>query len=240
VTTVWADERVHYPLHAEPYTRCRCSPRNAAYSRTTPPGACPGAGPTTPPAGARYSAGSATGAPRPGGPSTPNGAGGDPTGTPGSWSPPPTRRPCPTKATGTWPPNCPARRPARHPGQLQEQADLTEVVRLYGIRHWIEQGYKHVRDELGWAGVQARSATAIRRHQSLVHCAFSFCWNTWFDPPSTHHTPTSRPPTTPELGGISVDSPAERTCWPKALRAATPVSRASSMSRPVKVNRAQL
>jgi hypothetical protein len=67
-----------------------------------------------------------------------------------------------------------------------EPADLTEVVRLYGIRHWIEQSYKQVKDELGWADFQVRSATGIRRHQTLVHCAFSFCWNTWFDPPSTN------------------------------------------------------
>jgi hypothetical protein len=66
-----------------------------------------------------------------------------------------------------------------------EPADLTEVVRLYGIRHWIEQSYKQVKDELGWADFQVRSATAIRRHQTLVNCAFSFCWDTWFDQPST-------------------------------------------------------
>ncbi|MEU7864261.1 hypothetical protein [Nonomuraea sp. NPDC049141] len=31
-------------------------------------------------------------------------------------------------------------------------ADLAELVRLYGLRHWVEQGYKQVKDELGWAG----------------------------------------------------------------------------------------
>ncbi|MDQ7911088.1 transposase [Phytohabitans sp. ZYX-F-186] len=35
--------------------------------------------------------------------------------------------------------------------RLHESADLTEVVRLYGVRHWIEQSYKQVKDELGWA-----------------------------------------------------------------------------------------
>ncbi len=74
-----------------------------------------------------------------------------------------------------------------------EPADLTEVVRCYGIRHWIEQSYKQVKDELGWADFQVRSDTAIRRHQALVNCAFSFCWNTWFDPPSAgdHHVPAA-------------------------------------------------
>ena len=50
-----------------------------------------------------------------------------------------------------------------------------------------------VKDELGWADFQVRSATAIRRHQTLVHCAFSFCWNTWFDPPSTNDNAASSP-----------------------------------------------
>jgi hypothetical protein len=68
------------------------------------------------------------------------------------------------------------------------------VVRLYGIRHWIEQSYKQVKDELGWADFQVRSATAIRRHQTLVNCAFSFCWATWFDRPSTCDSPNHRPP----------------------------------------------
>ena len=36
-------------------------------------------------------------------------------------------------------------------------------MRIYGIRHWIEQGCKQVKDELGWAGFQVRSDVAIRR-----------------------------------------------------------------------------
>ena len=68
-------------------------------------------------------------------------------------------------------------------------ADLAEIVRLYGIRHWIEQSYKQVKTELGWADFQVRSATAIRRHQTLVNCAFSFCWNTWFTEPASSDTP---------------------------------------------------
>jgi hypothetical protein len=36
-------------------------------------------------------------------------------------------------------------------------------VRIYGIRHWIEQGCKRVKDELDWAGFQVRSDVAIRR-----------------------------------------------------------------------------
>jgi hypothetical protein len=51
------------------------------------------------------------------------------------------------------------------------------VVRLYGLRNWVEQGYKQVKDELGWADFQVRGDRAIRRHWTLVCCAFSFCWH---------------------------------------------------------------
>lgn len=66
------------------------------------------------------------------------------------------------------------------PGSPRESeypaADLAEITRIYAIRNWIEQGYKQVKDELGWADFQVRSDKAIRRHQTLVNCAFSFCW----------------------------------------------------------------
>jgi hypothetical protein len=53
-------------------------------------------------------------------------------------------------------------------------------VRLYSLRNWVEQGYKQVKHELGWADFQVRSDRAIRRHWTLVCCAFSFCWRAWF------------------------------------------------------------
>jgi hypothetical protein len=90
------------------------------------------------------------------------------------------------------------------PDNPHEAADLTEVVRLYGIRHWIEQSYKQVKDELGWADFQVRSATAILRHQTLVNCAFSFSWATWFDQPSTRDSLNTPSP------GTSPDDPGER------------------------------
>ncbi len=55
-------------------------------------------------------------------------------------------------------------------------ADLEEVVRLYGLRMWIEQSYKQTKHSLGWSQYQVRSDIAIRRHWQLVCCAFSFCW----------------------------------------------------------------
>jgi hypothetical protein len=90
------------------------------------------------------------------------------------------------------------------PGGPREQdsphpaADLAEIVRLYGIRNWIEQSYKQVKDELGWADFQVRSDIAIRRHQVLVTCAFSFCWAAWFADQTPQHDPAAP---RPEPGG---------------------------------------
>jgi len=55
-------------------------------------------------------------------------------------------------------------------------ASLAEVVRLYGLRVWVEEGYKRVKQDLGWADFMVRSDRAIRRHWELVCCAFAFCW----------------------------------------------------------------
>jgi len=86
------------------------------------------------------------------------------------------------------------------PGGPREQdspwpaASLAEIVRLYSIRNWIEQSYKQVKDELGWADFQVRSDVAIRRHQVLVNCAFCFCWAAWFaDHPPQHDSAEPRP-----------------------------------------------
>lgn len=55
-------------------------------------------------------------------------------------------------------------------------AGVEEVVRLYGLRMWVEQSYKQVKYALGWSEYQVRSDRAMRRHWQLVCCAFSFCW----------------------------------------------------------------
>jgi SRSO17 transposase len=62
-------------------------------------------------------------------------------------------------------------------------AALAELVRLYGLRLWVEQSYKQVKGHLGWADFQVRSAAAIQRHWQLVCCAFAFCWLAWFRAP---------------------------------------------------------
>jgi len=78
---------------------------------------------------------------------------------------------------------------------LLAPADLAEIVRLYGLRNWVEQGYRQVKQELGWTDFMVRSDRAIRRHWELVCCAFAFCWRDWFHP----HAPPDRPPADRQL-----------------------------------------
>jgi hypothetical protein len=100
-------------------------------------------------------------------------------------------------------------------GSPHPAASLAEIVRLYGIRNWIEQSYKQVKDELGWADFQVRSDLAIRRHQVLVNCAFSFCWDAWF----AHPPPPATPPAPEASGGLGGPGPAGvLPCWPQAIR----------------------
>lgn len=73
-----------------------------------------------------------------------------------------TNLPAPTAYSASHPPFAPA--------------NLEEVIRLYGLRMWVEQSYKQVKHALGWSQYQVRSDQAIRRHWQLVCCAFSFCW----------------------------------------------------------------
>jgi hypothetical protein len=69
-------------------------------------------------------------------------------------------------------------------------ADLAEIVRLYGLRNWVEQGYKQIKHELGWADFMVRADLAIRRHWELVLCAFSFCWQAWFGTKQVGESPS--------------------------------------------------
>jgi hypothetical protein len=103
----------------------------------------------------------------------------------------------PDKATWYLVTNLPRPGGPREPGSPHPSAGLAEIVRIYGIRHWIEQGYKQVKDELGWADFQVRSDLAIRRHQVLVNCAFSFCWAAWF----AHPAPQDATPPAPQASG---------------------------------------
>ncbi|MFE2870972.1 transposase [Embleya sp. NPDC059259] len=99
----------------------------------------------------------------------------------------------PAKATWYLATNLPRLGGPREDDAPYPAADLNEIVRIHGIRHWIEQSYKQVEDELGRADFQVRSDIAIRRHQTLVNCAFSFCWDAWFTEPDPTPAPVPQP-----------------------------------------------
>jgi hypothetical protein len=82
----------------------------------------------------------------------------------------------PDKATWYLATNLPAPGSKRATDSELEAANLAEIIRLYGLRMWVEQSYKQVKHVLGWSDYQVRSDLAIRRHWQLVCVAFSFCW----------------------------------------------------------------
>lgn len=89
----------------------------------------------------------------------------------------PAPRTLPDLATWYLTTNLPAPGSARETeGEPLAAASVAEVVRLYGLRMWVEQSYKQVKHALGWSAYQVRSDVAIRRPWQLVCCAFSLCW----------------------------------------------------------------
>ena len=300
VTTVWADERLYYPVHAVPYTPARHFAKGKSDPgfrtklaigadlavRARAAGFTFRAVPPTAPTGTRT--GSAANSPRPGcrsswhsshaaapGPTAADAhtpvdaaralAWGGPD-DPGDWQPVTRtfrdghaetwwaadatlgwwgpdgvtapggghRRPGHPAGQGHLVPGhepAPPRRPARG-GQPAPGRRLAEIVRIYGIRNWIEQGYKQVKDELGWADFQVRSDTAIRRHQVLVNCAFSFCWDAWFTDPPPHPPRRRRQIPAAERGGPGRRPRAAAVLAPGAprrARLARPVDRAAAL-----------
>lgn len=112
-------------------------------------------------------------------------------------------------ATSTWylATNLPRR---QHRG-AHPPANLTEIVRLYGLRGWIEQDYKQVKHELGWADFQVRSGRAIQRHWALVNIAFCFSW--------LQPGPAATPPTADDPPTTAVQTPRpDPGTWPERLR----------------------
>jgi SRSO17 transposase len=98
-------------------------------------------------------------------------------------------------------------------------ATVAEIVRLYGLRGWIEQDYKQIKHELGWADFQVRSGRAIQRHWALVNLAFCFCWLHPDDDPGRHPTPAEG--TTPpgdQVPAPPAARPARQETWPERLR----------------------
>jgi hypothetical protein len=97
----------------------------------------------------------------------------------------------------------------RHRGCRHQPADHAEILRLYSLRNWIEQEYKQVKHELGWADFQVRSGRAIQRHWTLVNLAFSFTWRRDNDDPTVPVASSASDPPAPATG---------RDTWPRRLR----------------------
>jgi SRSO17 transposase len=113
--------------------------------------------------------------------------------------------------------NLPAQASPRAAESTLPAATLEEVVRLYGLRMWVEQSYKHVKHELGWSQYQVRSDRAMRRHWQLVCCAFSFCWYHASHPAATTvHEPEER--TEASVGPVSDASAREEDTGKKKQR----------------------
>lgn len=112
-----------------------------------------------------------------------------------------------------------------------EQARLAEIAQLYGLRVWIEEHYKRVKGELGWADFMVRSERAISRHWLLVNCAFSFCW--WHEAQQA-----SPPPSCEELEAVAPPRAREKNepstvCGPGVL--APSAAPGAGMAGPVEV-----
>ena len=103
----------------------------------------------------------------------------------------------PERATWYAVTNLPAPGSARAKDSPHAPAGLAEIVRLFGLRIWVEQSYKQVKYALGWGEYQVRGDRAIRRHWALVWCAFSFCWLHRRDPMAPSADPAQPLPPAP-------------------------------------------
>jgi hypothetical protein len=70
----------------------------------------------------------------------------------------------------------PAPGSTRAPPSPLAAAPLAEIVRGYGLRGWVEQRDKPLKNELGWADAMVRAEVARRRHWLVICCAVALCW----------------------------------------------------------------
>jgi DDE superfamily endonuclease len=121
---------------------------------------------------------------------------------------------------------CPASRRA-------QQAQLAEIVAAYGLRNWVEQGYKQVKDELGWG--TSRSEVTGRSGGTGRWCAARSASAGTPARPKRWRTPAARarrpwrrrrPPSRRPRGGpcnVSIQTATTAPAgigvsWPQALR----------------------
>lgn len=113
-----------------------------------------------------------------------------------------------------------------------EAANAEDIVKLYGLRIWVEQSYKQVKQHLGWAEYQVCSDLAMRRHWQLVCCAFSFCW--WEQTYAPETTDTQEPenePTSNAAGGDPQPDKKKPCCTAAVAELARSVEKGSGVSR---------
>jgi hypothetical protein len=82
----------------------------------------------------------------------------------------------PDKATWYLAMNLPRPGSPREAASAHPSADLAEVTRIYGIRHWNGQSYKQVKDQLGWADFQACSTPRSAGLRPWSTARSAFCW----------------------------------------------------------------
>src|SRR5262249_26734789 len=99
------------------------------------------------------------------------------------------------------------------------QVSAAQVYELYRLGDWIEQFYKPVKHELGWADYQVRAEQAIVRHWQLVLLAYTF-------------SPLVGPlPPAPPLPAASSPAPASSARSPSPAQAATGGGKISTRTR---------
>jgi O-antigen/teichoic acid export membrane protein len=123
----------------------------------------------------------------------------------------------PPRATWYLATNLPRPGGPRRAGNPHPAAGLAEIVRIYGIRHWVRQSYKQVKDQLGWTDFQVGSDTTSYRHQVLVNCAFSFCWDAWFSGPAPQDAASGRSVQAPARAATVVMTPGDPGPVPPAF-----------------------
>jgi SRSO17 transposase len=99
-----------------------------------------------------------------------------------------------------------------------EDAPLCDVVRLYGLRDWVEVFYKQAKDELGWADWEVRRGEAILRHWHLVFCAYTLALLHGIDAPQEEKKPLQVVASDP--GGWIASAWSARGCVPGLTYAA--------------------
>ena len=87
-------------------------------------------------------------------------------------------------------------RPRPRSGRWPLRIPRPRVVRLYGMRNWVEQSYKQAKNKLGWADFQVRKDRAIPKALGTGLLRLLFCGQAWFaDHPAQPAAPD--PPAVP-------------------------------------------